>query len=591
MGKKNRLAMGPFRGRTVGWTSALCACLWAAQVRGADKQETDPQAVQISGEETFIAEAVGDNGDVNESLYGDDDNYSRYINRLYFKAQNARFESDLRLDTTFFHQPPYRVSTENFVPGGAGYTTLDYDNDYRLEQLHGTLKGELGSVTLGDFHVSFGRGMVLSLVKMDDLAEDNRLRGARMEYRVQRKLLFTLVGGVVNTLNADPITRQIYRDDPLDRVGGLRVEWEILDAFRIAAHGVVMKPRYTAPEQIDANRLYFDRSPGVDVLSGGGSLEAHLEGIHFYLEGNGQSHTDYRVYGADARDESGGALYGEISYDLSGFSFLAEGFFYRRWLMEGSYRGVGTLAAAAPAVYSNLVTLDVDFVPDKSVGNAAGGRLTANYFVRRIDLDLRLRCAFIKSLGGLMTTGEWNDHPPTWTVHPILEAKKQVGRRHAEIRATAGGRFEHTARPELPDVETGSLWHVSAGATVPLAGPNSLEMEGMVRHHDLQVTEGNTYYVGSISLGYDFAGRFAATAAYEYSDETTTEGNRIGDMSWLPSHHFAWLRASLKLPEVRKGLTLRIFAGSERGGVKCVGGVCRTYPDTVGVRFETALSF
>lgn len=578
----------PIRNTLSAW---VILSAWAVGGVHAAENTDAATAMQISGEETFVAEAVGDNGEVNESVYGDDDNFSRFVNSLYFSAKNPMLDSALRLDTTFFYLPPDRVSQEDFVPGGSGYTTLDYDNDYRLEHLHGTLHFNHLTVTAGDFHVSFGRGMVLSLIKVDDLAEDNRLRGARVEYQVQRKLSVTLVGGVVNTLNVDSITRQIYRDDPLDRVGGLRVQWELLDALGIAGHVVVMKPRFTDFDQIPEPHLYVDRAPGIDLISAGGSLELHAEGIHFYLEGNGQSHTDYRTLGADAAPESGAALFGEVSYDFPGFSLMAEGIFYRRWLMEGPYRGAGVITAADPVSYNNLATLDVDFVPNNSVGNAAGGRLSADYFVRLLDLDLRLRCVFIKYLGGLLPSGQWADHPPTWVVHPTLEAETRVGERQTTLRISGGGRVETTSEPDIPEVDAGHLWHVSTDVTVPLKGPHSVKLDAMVRHHALDVTEGNRYYAATAAVGYGLSGRFDAALAYEYSDEITTSGNRIGDVPWLPSHHFAWVRSSLHLPEIQKGLSLRLFAGSERGGVKCVGGACRQYPDTVGVRLDATLRF
>jgi hypothetical protein len=551
----------------------------------------EDSALQIQGEETFTAEVVGDNGSTNESIYGDDDNFSRYINTLDFRAANAVFDSALSLDTIFFHLPPSHVAVDNFVPGGAGYTTLDYDNNYRLEHLHGTIRLKTLRITAGDFHVNFGRGMVLSLIKVDDLAEDNRLRGLRIEYEVKRKLQAALVGGLVNALNVDPMTRQIYRDDPMDRVAGARVQWEALDALAAAAHAVILKPRYTDPREIETERLYFDRSPGVDVISGGGSLELHAEGIHAYVEGNGQSHTDHRALGREAVSEPGAAVVGEVSYDLSRFSIKAEGIYYHQWLMEGPYRGQGNLAAVTPTAYNNLVTLDVRFVPVKSMGNAAGGRLSLDYYVDALDLDLKLKCPFIKYLGGLLPEGGWSDHPPTWIVHPVLEAETRFGKKPVTLRLSGGGRMEHTSDPDIPGVDSGYLWHAETGVTVPIKGPHSLKVDAMVRHHALEVTEGHDYYVSSVSLGYDISNRFNAAAAYEYSDEITTEGNYIGDIPWLKTHHFAWIRSTLRLEEIRKGMSIQFFAGSERGGVKCVGGVCRQYPDTVGVRLDAVLSF
>lgn len=569
---------------------AQAAAVWLSHSSFGAEKNAETSEVQVSGEETFFAEAIGDNGDINENLYGDDDNFSRYVNSLFIKAQSPIFDSELRLDTTFFYRSPRRANSPDFVPDGSKYTLLNFYNDYRLEHLHGRVRLDRLTVTLGDFHISFGRGMVLSLLKLDDLGEDNRLRGARIDYRVQRKFSVTLAGGVVNTLNTDPLVRQIYRDDPMDRVFGARVEWELLDALAITSHFVVMKPRFTDASQISEDRLHVDRGPGVEVFSGGGSVELHAEGVHLYFEGNGQSHTDYRTSDTETTSESGAALFAEVSYDLSDFAVTAEGIFYRKWLMESAYRGAGNIASTAPVAYNNLATLEMDFIPIKSAGNAAGGRLSLSYFVHALNLDLKLRCPFIRYFGGLLPGGGWSDRPPTFIAHPVLEAKTRLGSRQTVLRIEGGGRAEHTSKPDIPGVDTGHLWHVSADATIPLNGPHSLKIEGEVRRHALDITEGNEYYVAALSLGYALSERLDATLGYEYSDELTKK-NHIGDVQWLATHHFAWLKTSLSIPEIKNGLSIHLFAGSERGDIKCVGGVCRKYPDTVGVRLDLSLRF
>ncbi len=63
---------------------------------------------------------------------------------------------------------------------------------------------ELG---LGDGYVAFGRGLVLSLRKLDELASDTTLRGARVTARVRTgelTLRGTAVAGTLNPLRIDP---------------------------------------------------------------------------------------------------------------------------------------------------------------------------------------------------------------------------------------------------------------------------------------------------------------------------------------------------------------------------------------------------
>ena len=41
----------------------------------------------------------------------------------------------------------------------------------------------------------------------------------------------------------------------------------------------------------------------------------------------------------------------------------------------------------------------------------------------------------------------------------------------------------------------------------------------------------------------------------------------------------------------RQGSAIRIFAGGQRGGLRCVSGVCRVFPSFQGVKAEAVLRF
>jgi hypothetical protein len=551
--------------------------------------------VNIRGTETFIAEFVGDNGDSNESSYGDDDDYFMFRNLLYLQAGNRYFDSGIRLDTTFYQGPPVRVSHDEFVAGGSGYTTLDYGNDWRIERIYGTAHVDNLHVTAGDFYVSFGRGLVLSLIKLDDVGVDNALRGARVEYRVPRMLHFVLVGGVVNSLNIDPITRQVQEDDPLDRIVGARGEWEIADALSLGVHGVFMRPRFEHEADIDPERLNIDQGTGVGVLSGGGSFEMHLGGAHLYLEGNAQTHDNYRAPEgqADVKNESGYAAFGEFSYDLSPFNIKAEGIYYKRWLMEGPFRGSSNLLSdAQPLPYHHMVTLEPLWMVIKSFGNTGGGRLTGDLYLKEPDTQLILAASTLYYMGGVLPQGDWHDHPKTLVVHPTLEVRQGFGESGVDAGIEGGFRYETTEEPEPGAEDSGTLWHAEAHVSVPITGPHSVEAKFEIRRHQLQVTEGIDYWITLTSLGYDLSGLFGVVAVHEYSDQTAGERGQIGALTLpFPRKHYVWLMGTLHPPAPLDGLTFRLLAGSQRGGIKCAGGVCRNYPDAVGAKLEAVYRF
>ncbi|MDD5308990.1 MAG: hypothetical protein PHU25_16880 [Deltaproteobacteria bacterium] len=558
-----------------------------ALVRPLAAAEEPP--VSVRGTETLIMQYVGDNGPANEARTGDDDDTFMLRNLFYLQAGNSVIDTSMRLDAAMFQDPPPRVDLEDFRPGGDGYTLLDYGNDYRVERLAGTINLGNLHVTGGDFYVSFGRGIALSLIKLDDVGVDNTLRGARVEYGIPRHLRFVLVGGVVNSLNLDPITHQVLRDDPLDRIVGARVEWEIADAAVLGLHGVFLRPRFDDESLIAEDRLDVDRGAGVGALSGGASAELNVAGLHLYLEGNGQEHDNDRPPEGtpDVHGESGYGAFGELSYDAQPFNVKAEGIFYKRWLMEGPLRGTG-YGLSQPISYNHMVTLEPLWMVIKSFGNAGGGKLTFDWYRKASDTNAVLAAATIKYEGGLMPDGTWTDHPPTAVVHPTLKLRQGFGESGVSATAEGGYRHEWSA---LDDTE-GQLWHVAADVTVPLTGPHSIEVKGEVRRHMLEVTEGNRYWVAMGSLGYDMAGLLGLTAIYEYSDETAGADVAFGDWEYpLPRRHYLWGVASLHVPAPLDGLTLRLTAGSQRGGIKCAGGVCRNYPDAVGATLEAVYRF
>ncbi len=559
--------------------------------------QDEPATVNIRGTETFIGEYVGDNGEANEGAYGDDDQFWIFRNLLYLQAGNRDFDSGLRLDATLFHSPPARIDPGSFVPGGTGYTTLDYDNDFRLERIFGTV--HLGNLhlTAGDFYVNFGRGIALSMIKLDDIGVDNALRGARIEYHVPRSIKAILVGGVVNASNVDPLTRAIQREDPLDRIAGARVQWELLDALSLGVHGVLMAPRFERESAVADDRRYVDRSTSVSLMTAGATFEAHLGGWHLYLEGNAQSHDDYRPVGEeDIDDETGVAAFGEVSYDLPPWNLKAEGIFYRKWLMEGPYRGSapGRADLATPLTYHHMVTLEPMWMIIKSFGNVYGGKLTGDLYLDESDTHIKLSSSLLRYLGGLLPTGQWDDHPPTNVVHPAVEVRQTLGTRKILVSAQGGFRYEWTKEPDFQGEDTGSLWHVQGDVTVPLGGPHSLEVKGELRRHELVVTEGPSeqYWVTSTGLGYDRSGLFGLSAVHEFSDQTGGSRAQIGSLELpLPRRHYVWFLASVHPPRPLDGLTFRLLGGSQRGGIKCAGGICRTYPDAVGVKAEAVYRF
>jgi len=566
----------------------------------ADEADSDPQqeaaqpvdskaTITPGVTQTLTFEYFGDNGEYNENSYGDDDNFYLIRNITYVQAFAPGFDLGLRLDGAFFQDPPARVPAEDFQPGGSGYTLLDYDHDIRVERFHARAQYEDFSLTGGDFYAGFGRGIILSMIKIDDLGIDNAIRGARAEYGLQDIIRITAIGGAVNSTNLEPTTHHVLRDDPEDIIAGARIDIEASTPFVIGLHSVYVKPRFEDESEIDPGRLNVDQGTGVGIISGGGSMELNTEPVHLYVEGNGQQHDNYRPpLGADdVENESGYAFFSEISVFTGSLTSKLEGLFYHRWLMEGPLRGTGG-SLSQPVPYHHMVTLEPKWMVIKSLGNEWGGRLTEDVLFEEARTQITAMATCLKYEGGLMPQGEWTDHPPTIILHPIVRLRQDFGSSGVLVVAEGGYRHEW----ESDEDDEGYLGHGSLDLTFPLTEGHTMEAKEELRRHHLDVTEENEYWISTATISYDMVGLWGIALTHEYSDQTAgIEGEMWGRSFPLPRKHYAWALFNFHVPDPLDGLVIRVLGGSQRGGIKCAAGICRNYPDTMGVRLETVYRY
>ena len=207
----------------------------------------------------------------------------------------------------------------------------------------------------------------------------------------------------------------------------------------------------------------------------GVSAEAYLGDLHLYLEGNLQQHDNFkpdsRIGFDDVRDESGYAAFGEISYNLAPFNLRAELQYYKRWMMEGGYRGNAPIMVSTQTlVYHHVVTLEPVWMIIKSLGNSWGGRLTGDAYIARSKTQVILSATGLKYEGGVMPDGSWSDHP-TNVFHPILKLRQDFAGTGIHANFVGGYRFEWPDSDDsLHEGVTGRLWHVAADVTYPFWG-------------------------------------------------------------------------------------------------------------------------
>jgi hypothetical protein len=152
-----------------------------------------------------------------------DDKYGEWLDRLNVQLFWWRLRAGVRVDTATYGGMPsdtklYDTATKRIGPGATGVQINDYYNAFRRD-LHTRFRNTyypsklfLGytapgvDLTLGDFYAQLGRGLVFSVRKVDEIATDTTVRGAKAQFKPNVKgaqLSATIFAGQMNPIRVD----------------------------------------------------------------------------------------------------------------------------------------------------------------------------------------------------------------------------------------------------------------------------------------------------------------------------------------------------------------------------------------------------
>jgi hypothetical protein len=219
----------------------------------------------------------------NAGWHTNDNGYGELLERLNATARTGAWQLGARLDTATFVSAPSPA----------------VQNRYTLEKASVGWVGRSLEVTFGDAYVSFGRGLALSLRKVDELGVDTTLRGLKLLVH-EGALGGTLALGFANINNVDEATGKSI-DDPYDLVGGVQAQVTLADSVTVGAHGTGIA--FHDAVGLVPGDPYRDR-----YLQFGVTLDAPRLGPWFgvYLEGIGQG----RDTGSAPKGGAGFGVYG-----------------------------------------------------------------------------------------------------------------------------------------------------------------------------------------------------------------------------------------------------------------------------------------
>lgn len=565
------------------------------------------------------------------------DEWGMWYNRLNLQASWGKVTAGLRIDNAWFFRSPYpeaialdvvetrpaggglgdaQLFRQKFDEAGAELSNRYINWVYPSKYYVGYTTRDV-ELTAGDFYASLGRGFVLSVRKMDELASDTTVRGARVTGRVNAgplKLRLTALGGEMNPLRIDESSgRYLGVHDSVTpswlvatEAGMPRaVETDFLRASpsyspdRLAAAQIELAPKGL---KLGTQASFLRRQDPLTsdvirqadtVLTGSQSIEVADFGGHGdgYLEVAMQSLDDADRDAASSGGEllggkKGYAVYAAATVIADPLSFSFEGKHYRRFFALAANVETARAREFSLVQYSAPPTTEAFWVDSEFEGFntcVTGGRLKGDVHLGKDESVFawvgHYRTWAERSLNERCDTADANLNR-VWDLATGMEITSQ--KRKSRANLTVGARIDQ-AEEEI-STTTGAQTHLYYQESYArydvirhLGGPFSLQLQGWHRRRH-QVVGGpeQPWFEGQHLTGVDFAPHLSAALGVEYSTNPA-----------VPDTYFNGQVAY----KITQSSSVSGFVGQRRGALRCVGGVCRIYPAFEGARIDATVRF
>lgn len=477
----------------------------------------------VSITNTLTVEGHADNG----NAATDDDGYFIILDRLNLQTGTEQLDLGVRLDAVGF---------SDTAEGTA------YASDARPERLTARYRQGDVELTVGDYYRQLGRGLLLSIRKVDEVGLDLSLRGVDARWAPTGHTL-GLFAAVLNPANLDAVSQKPV-DDVGDLVAGLSYELGTLDQVVLGAHALYLQPG----ERLDTINLDY-------TLSGGAWAEVHelVEGLNLYGELDVQGR---RLAGTD---ELGWAGYLTADLALGDLALLLEGL----WLEDFEQKGSRNTALSARFDVNQVPTLER---VDQEVPNnrdVKGVRLRAEYGWG----DGR----WLAYVNGVLRLNDLGETSELRQVHAYAGGEHHFDEDLSKLIVSGGYRHEDQEGKgtvkKMAHGEVDLLKSVGEGVGLHVTGNLELRTQPGTSGGD-----DKTWIRGSTFAGVEWADLGALTVELGY--DTEKDGQRNVFVAGI---------LGLTLSDM---LTVRLLGGTQRGGIKCANGVCRDFPEFAGGRAE-----
>ncbi len=474
-------------------------------------------------------------GDNENGAAGADDHYARVIERLDVQGGAGDLDVLTRVDGVLL----YDIAPDDVAQ------RVDEIEEARLERL--LVQYRLGSWRLdaGDHHVQLGRGLLLSLKPVDAAGYDIALRGGRIRYDggVQTAAVFV---GRANPVNID-LVNHTFVNDTDDLIAGGRYGLRLEELPEFGLMGVMLRPA--------------EKTLGIQNHTYGGGVYVDAPALADWLAV--YTEVDFQQRKVATETDTGLGAYLTADITLGDTVLLVEGLYLDRFEFLGSENP----ALQKRTEYSRPPTLERFDQEVLQYFHARGGRLRVEQPLGDPETVLHVNGMYRNQQFGetLPLTGESLEQHH---VHGYAGVETHVPGR---LSVSGGYRVERDADFD-PFKE---MIHGELDYYQPLTGPHQLHLGGEYQHRGQSNEAGSDldyHQRATVVLGYEWGAALGLSADLGLDNQDPSARNYFaaGIVDVKPADWFS----------------ARVIGGTQRGGIRCLGGVCRDFPAFSGARAE-----
>lgn len=441
----------------------------------------------------------------------------------------------------------------DYLVGARLDTDLDFSpwqSDFSLAKRFIEVNKKNFSGRLGDFYHTVGRGLSFSLLKT--FAKEG------LEY-----IIDTTVDGGNIAVNHKRLTAEVF-GGWIDREKSAVPEGE--DSVRDRVYGGTLGWNFPGFGDLKVNFVRSDLELGTTLGHKAATMEtvtldvpnlkdkARLFG-EFMLVQKKKYYQEDRILGH--------GLYWESSFFLNDLTLLFEFKDYKN--LDFEYNRPPLLESEQlPVLASQFANVSKDIT---------GASLRADYHLPKISTLLFAKASY-------------QDDQPGHAARRIAHVFSGVEKRFKEtgwLTVLTGYRQENSSSLVFY-YSAGTTFHYQGNLNIPMTKKLSLEFDLEGKNFRGSVPFGAKY------LNYDerrsyvslhYASLWNVTLIYDYTTDPEI-------LTYKDKRD--WLGAQLEI-KFSQGNFVRIFFGSNKGGVKCAGGVCKFFPPFEGLRIDSVLRF